>query len=158
VVRDLRLVESTDRFGGEIRLAVVHHFTGNASFGVAASAYGFSGPSDIVLLEPTTPDGLANFGVGGLFGPAVKAVFRWDLRATRQGPFAEIGAGRLWVSEGNTGEPWFDVLSGGLGYRRRMSARTGFFAEIEYERLSGSRPAPEWLVPMLVGMRWSFGR
>ena len=149
VVRDLRLVSDTKRVGGEIQFAAAHRFMGKASLGIAASFYGFSGPGNITLHSPA---------VGGLFGPAGEFVLRWDFKASRGGPFTELGIGRLWVSEGNNSEPWFDIVSGGIGYRRWLGGSTSVFAEVEYERLSGSRPAPKWFVPVLVGMRWSFSR
>ena len=93
-LRDLRLVESTNRVGIEVRFGVAHHFDGRASIGITASAYQFVGASSITLLN-VGGSGFEPRGVAGFFAPSGKAVFRWDLQASRSGPFVEVGAGRL---------------------------------------------------------------
>ena len=104
VSRDTWLAESTNRWGGQLRVGLLAPAKGHVSLHFAASASGFLGPGD----TPTRPGAVSqtvglsqSVGIGGLGTVAGVVDMRWYSRTTHDGPFISVGGGATLFEPGN---------------------------------------------------------
>lgn len=154
--RDVGSIESTDRWGGQLRLGLLARGTSHIAIHVAISATGFGGPG-------ATPTGVAtpassSGGIGGLGAVAATLGLRWHADSSHTGGFAGIDGGTIWLDPGNAATQWHGLIGAEVGYQRTLTHGRAVFAEVRYDYLAGVNGSPRWMTPILVGVSWAVGR